>query len=57
MPTEELDAAVDGLVHGWLDGRADGETFTAFTRRLTDDELGALAGVEPASGAEKEIEE
>src|SRR5437773_761520 len=28
--------------------RADGETFTAFQRRLSDAELGALAGLEPA---------
>jgi len=48
VASEELDAAVEGLVRGWLDGRADGETFTAFQRRLSDDELGALAGLEPA---------
>ena len=52
--TEELDAAVEGLVRGWLGGRLDGESFTAFTRRLTDDELGALARVEPARGRERE---
>ncbi len=46
--TEELDRAVEGLVGGWIGGRAGGETFTAFTRRLTDDELGVLAGLEPA---------
>jgi len=33
---------------GWIDGRDDGETFTDFQRRLSDDELGALAGLEPA---------
>src|SRR5438034_1151217 len=48
VASEELDTAVEGLVRGWLDGRADGETFTAFQRRLSDDELGALAGLEPA---------
>ena len=52
--TEELDAAVEGLVGGWLGGRLDGESFAAFTRRLTDDELGALARVEPARGRERE---
>jgi sulfite reductase beta subunit-like hemoprotein len=52
--SEELDAAVDGLVQGWLDGRAPGETFTDFSRRLDDDELGALAGVEPARRRERE---
>src|SRR3954452_24060584 len=54
VPTGELDAAVVGLVQGWLDGRLDGETFTAFTRRLDDDELGLLAGVEPARRRERE---
>ena len=38
---------VVGLVNGWLDGRSDGESFPRFARRLTDVELGALAGVEP----------
>ncbi len=44
----ELDAPVQGLIQGWLDGRTDGETFKAFCDRKTDDELGVLAGVEPA---------
>jgi sulfite reductase beta subunit-like hemoprotein len=48
VASEALDTAVEGLVRGWLDGREDGETFTAFQRRLSDDELGALAGLEPA---------
>ena len=48
VPSERLDGAVEGLVRGWLDGRAGGESFTAFQRRLTDDDLGALAGLEPA---------
>ncbi|MGH2999424.1 MAG: nitrite/sulfite reductase [Gaiellaceae bacterium] len=48
VPSERLEPAVEGLVRGWLDGRADGETFTDFQRRLSDDELGALAGLEPA---------
>jgi hypothetical protein len=39
---------VEGLVRGWLAQRDDGETFTAFQRRVSDDELGALAGLEPA---------
>ena len=46
--TEDLDRAVEGLVGGWIGGRGPQETFTAFSRRLTDDELGALAGLEPA---------
>ena len=56
VPTEELDAAVAGLVGGWLDGRGPDESFTAFTRRLTDDELGVLAGLEPAKKREREEE-
>jgi hypothetical protein len=48
VPSERLEPAVEGLVRGWLDGRIQGETFTEFQRRLTDDELGALAGLEPA---------
>ena len=54
VPTEGLDDAVEGLVQGWLDGRGHGESFTAFSRRLTDDELGALAGLEPARKRERE---
>jgi ferredoxin-nitrite reductase len=50
VPTEALNGSVEGLVRGWLDGRTDGESFTSFTRRLSDDELGALAGLEPARG-------
>ena len=54
VPTEELDAAVAGLVQGWLDRRVAGESFTEFQRRLADDELGALAGREPARARERE---
>src|SRR6266516_1533345 len=56
VPTEDLDEAVAGLVAGWLDGRRPEESFTAFTRRLTDDELGALAGLEPAKKRVREEE-
>jgi sulfite reductase beta subunit-like hemoprotein len=48
VASDQIEAAVEGLVRGWLAGRADGETFTDFQRRLTDDELGVLAGLEPA---------
>jgi ferredoxin-nitrite reductase len=48
VPSDALDGAVEGLVRGWLDGRLDGESFTAFQRRLSDEELGELAGLEPA---------
>jgi sulfite reductase beta subunit-like hemoprotein len=48
VASERLEGAVEGLVRGWLEQREDGEAFTAFQRRLSDDELGALAGLEPA---------
>jgi sulfite reductase beta subunit-like hemoprotein len=48
VPSERLEPAVEGLVRGWLDGRDGGESFTAFQRRLSDDDLGILAGLEPA---------
>ena len=48
VASELLERAVEGLVRGWLSQRTDGETFTAFQRRLSDAELGALAGLEPA---------
>jgi sulfite reductase beta subunit-like hemoprotein len=54
VPSEALDGHVAGLVQGWLDGRRGGESFTAFSRRLSDDELGELAGLEPARARERE---
>jgi ferredoxin-nitrite reductase len=48
VPTDELDAAVEGLVAGWLERREPDESFTSFTRRASDEELGELAGLEPA---------
>jgi sulfite reductase beta subunit-like hemoprotein len=48
VPTEELNAAVEGLVGGWLGARLPDESFRAFTDRLSNDELGVLAGLEPA---------
>src|SRR5439155_25670682 len=48
VASDRLEPAVEGLVRGWLAERAVGETFTAFQRRLSDEELGALAGLEPA---------
>jgi sulfite reductase beta subunit-like hemoprotein len=52
VPAEELAGAVEGLVGGWLDGRRSDEGFRAFTDRLTNDELGTLAGLEPAKARE-----
>ncbi|MDX6408013.1 MAG: hypothetical protein QOE13_1084 [Gaiellaceae bacterium] len=48
VPSDDLETAVEGLIRGWLDGRRDGESFTEFQRRLSDDELGAIARLEPA---------
>jgi sulfite reductase beta subunit-like hemoprotein len=48
VASEQLEPAVEGLVRGWLAERQADETFTAFQRRLSDDELGVLAGLEPA---------
>jgi ferredoxin-nitrite reductase len=53
VPTEELDATVEGLIQGWIDGREIGESFRAFCDRSSDDELGALAGREPARKREE----
>ncbi len=54
VPTDELDSAVEGLIAGWLERRTDGEGFSAFTRRASDEELGALAGLEPAKARQRE---
>ena len=54
VPTEELDATVEGLVAGWLAARRTAESFRAFCDRSTDEELGALAGREPARARDKE---
>jgi sulfite reductase (ferredoxin) len=48
VASDQIEAAVEGLVRGWLAGRAEGESFTDFQRRSTDAELGVLAGLEPA---------
>jgi ferredoxin-nitrite reductase len=56
VPTDELDAAVEGLIAGWIDRREPGESFPAFTRRATDEELGELAGLEPAKVRQREEE-
>ena len=53
VPSEELDVAVEGLVAGWLGERRESESFAAFATRLCDDELGALAGLEPARKRER----
>jgi ferredoxin-nitrite reductase len=54
VPTEELDVAVEGLIGGWITDRRDGESFAEFARRLDDDALGLLAGLEPARARVRE---
>ena len=55
VPSEELDAAVAGLIQGWLDGRdTEDESFPAFARRQSDEELGLAAGLEPVNGRVRE---
>jgi sulfite reductase beta subunit-like hemoprotein len=59
VASEQLELAVEGIVRGWLAEREEGESFTAFQRRLSDDELGVLAGLEPARkrpGREEKVE-
>ena len=48
VPTQDLDELVGRLVSGWLERRVDGEDFRSFCDRVDDDELGELAGREPA---------
>ncbi len=54
VPTADLEQAVEGLVAGWLDQRTEGEGFVSFARRASDEQLGALAGLEPAKQRQRE---
>ncbi len=55
VPSGGLDAAVAGLIQGWLDGRSgEDESFPAFARRQSDEELGLAAGLEPVKGRVRE---
>ncbi len=54
VPTDELDAAVEGLIAGWIEQRAPAESFLSFTRRASDEELGRFAGLEPAKVRQRE---
>jgi ferredoxin-nitrite reductase len=46
VPSEDLDDVVVALVGGWVEARADGETFRSFCDRTPDDELARLTGRE-----------
>ena len=52
VPTTELNEAVEGLIGGWLERTPRRRDFRAFSDRLSDDELGELAGHEPAARKE-----
>jgi ferredoxin-nitrite reductase len=52
--SDELDEVLVGLVGGWLSERRENETFRSFCERSSDDELGRLAGREPAPTRRKE---
>ena len=54
VPTDELDAAVEGLIAGWIAERSAGESFAAFSRRASDEQLGRLAGLEAAKTRQRE---
>ena len=55
VPSAELDAAVAGLIQGWLDGReGEDESFPSYARRQSDEELGLAAGIEPVKGRVRE---
>jgi ferredoxin-nitrite reductase len=47
VPTEQIDQAAVGLIQGWLDDGGE-QRFAEWAVSKTDDELGALAGLEPA---------
>jgi sulfite reductase beta subunit-like hemoprotein len=53
VPTEELDEPVDRLVSGWLAARKGSEDFRTFCDRTSDEELGKLAGRDPAKSREE----
>ena len=55
VPAESLTDAVTGLLDGWLEQRqGEHERFRAFCDRMGDDELGSLAGHEPARSRREE---
>jgi sulfite reductase (ferredoxin) len=55
VPAEELAVTVTGLLEGWLRGRRGEESFRAFCDRMSDDELGLLAGREPSKSRREEV--
>jgi ferredoxin-nitrite reductase len=55
IPAEDLADTVTGLLDGWLRQREGDESFRAFCDRLSDDQLGLLAGREPAKSRREEV--
>ena len=55
VPAEELADTVTGLLDGWLEQREAGESFRAFCDRMSDEQLGVLAGREPAKSRREEV--
>ncbi len=54
VASDALEPAVEGLVRGWIAQREENESFTAFQRRLSDDDLGVPAGLQPAKKRSRE---
>ena len=54
VPAEELADTVTGLLDGWLQQREIEESFRAFCDRMSDEQLGLLAGREPAKNRKEE---
>jgi ferredoxin-nitrite reductase len=57
VPSAGMDEVVAGLVGGWIEHRAPGESFPAFATRSTDEELAALAGIPAAPRKGRGLEE
>jgi len=55
VPVEDLADTVTGLLDGWLQQRDGDESFRAFCDRRSDEELGVLAGREPAKNRKEEV--
>jgi sulfite reductase beta subunit-like hemoprotein len=55
IPAEDLADTVTGLLDGWLREREGDESFRAFCDRMSDDQLGLLAGREPAKSRREEV--
>ena len=55
IPAEDLADTVTGLLDGWLRQREGDESFRAFCDRMSDDQLGLLAGREPAKSRREEV--